>query len=105
MLLRGAPISDALSASAGAPEAVFSGGSDSRSRQGSVTPVPERLWAIRNVANSLARSGEGGEGPVSAFLVASSLQVTQEHAIVLYQLRLVLEREVGGAGLSLPSSN
>lgn len=27
-------------------------------RRGSLTPVPERLWAARNVANNLMRFGE-----------------------------------------------
>lgn len=68
MLLRGAPFSDAPSPASGAQGVVFSRDSNSRTRQGLVTPVPERLWAIRNVANSLARFGEGGEGQVSGLV-------------------------------------
>lgn len=64
LLLRGSPITDPQSAGAGAGDAVAPRDRATGS-QSLVTPVPERLWAIRNVANSLARFGEGGEGQVS----------------------------------------
>lgn len=64
MLLRGSPMSDIDKPAGAAPEAVLSRDGGSAASRGSVTPVPERLWAIRNVANSLARFGEGGEGQV-----------------------------------------
>lgn len=69
MLLRGSPILDQNKL--GEIEPGVSRESISSATRGSVTPVPERLWAIRNVANSLAQFGEGGEGQVSPSAVAS----------------------------------